>query len=444
MIKNQDKIAEDFRVLMEFMPGAAAIVEKNGKIIYVNARFQSFFKYKNSGYLIGRKFQDFIKDAEEIRKVQSLMKLNRLHDQEAHIRIKGRETVTCLVNSSRADFFKPGKLLITLTDISRYFEEYRKIKDTSKKYRDIVKKGNEGIVIIQDGKVCFANPYMTKITGYKLANVVGKDFARFISKEYRQDVADILRRRLSGKSVPAKYEIRIITKKGRTKDIEVSGTLIDYNGRPADMAIIRDITHLKKTMKKLKKTSLEMLEALSSLVEDNDPYTAGHSSRVAELSVMVARELKLEDKQVETLKTAAYLHDLGKVGIPGSILNKPTRLSTAERIMINTHPLIGSRSIENISSFKEISRIILHHHERWDGTGYPSQLKGEMTPLLSRIIAVADSFEAMTSERPYRPNFYSDDKAFAILREGSGSQWDPRIVSSFIKAHKKYSPKHSN
>ncbi len=140
----------------------------------------------------------------------------------------------------------------------------------------------------------------------------------------------------------------------------------------------------------------------------------------------------LSPEDIEILRVAGFLHDLGKIGIPGSVLNKPTRLTQAERIMIQSHPVVSAQTSEGVEAFKAAVPVIRHHHERWDGTGYPSGLKGEGIPHLARILAVADSLDAMLSERPYRRQ-RSQEEAIKELEKCNGSQWDPKVVQVALK-----------
>ncbi len=172
---------------------------------------------------------------------------------------------------------------------------------------------------------------------------------------------------------------------------------------------------------------------LAALIEAQDariPIEAGHSKRVATYAEFIGKKLNLSEDELVDLKQAALLHDIGKIGIPDHIIKKPGRLTPDEYAVIKTHSVIGARILERSGVFSHLSRAVLHHHERWDGMGYPEGLSGENIPLFSRIIAVADAFDAMTSDRPYR-RALSWREAKECLIEGAGSQWDPRIVDIF-------------
>ncbi|OGO04124.1 MAG: hypothetical protein A2Y60_04250 [Chloroflexi bacterium RBG_13_54_9] len=198
---------------------------------------------------------------------------------------------------------------------------------------------------------------------------------------------------------------------------------------------IRDITERKQVEDALKNAVLETLEALSQVVEANDPYTAGHSTRVTELAVAIAKEMTLDEDQLDILRIAGPLHDVGKVGIPGSVLNKPTKLTQAEWWMVRSHPLVSAQTADRVAAFKKAVPVIRHHHEHWDGSGYPDGLKGKDIPLLARILTVADGFEAMTSERPYR-RALTEEEARSELENCAGTQWDPEVVRVFLESLK--------
>lgn len=171
-------------------------------------------------------------------------------------------------------------------------------------------------------------------------------------------------------------------------------------------------------------------EAFSFAIEAKDPYTYGHSKRVSEITVNIAIEIGLPSNTINWIKLAALLHDIGKIGTPERILNKNGKLDAEEIFMMMQHTSSGARMVENIPRFKEISRWIAHHHEKYDGSGYPAGLKGDDIPLPSRILSIADCFDALTSDRPYRKMF-NKDEAVRIMREAAGTQFDPILFDCF-------------
>lgn len=188
---------------------------------------------------------------------------------------------------------------------------------------------------------------------------------------------------------------------------------------------------LEESMKALD-DSQTIIYALAVAVEAKDPYTRGHSERVADYSVKLAAALGFPPSQCDAIHGAALLHDIGKIGISGSILRKPGYLTALEFQHIKKHPIIGERICASLKFAQEILPIIRHHHENYDGKGYPDGLKGEKIPITARIVAVADAFDAMTSDRPYRTGM-SPHEALEILESGAGHHWDPRLVPVFVR-----------
>ncbi|WHH58722.1 HD-GYP domain-containing protein [Petroclostridium sp. X23] len=176
----------------------------------------------------------------------------------------------------------------------------------------------------------------------------------------------------------------------------------------------------------------DIIECLVTALEAKDLYTSGHSSRVADMTYDLARRVGLRRGMLEKAHIAAHLHDIGKIGIPDQILNKRGKLLPHEWAQIQLHPEIGYRILNKSKRLKIIPDIILHHHERWDGKGYPSRLKGEAIPFGSRIIAICDTIDAMTSQRPYRKAF-SWDECRKEIELNKGTQFDPALVDATEK-----------
>jgi putative nucleotidyltransferase with HDIG domain len=174
----------------------------------------------------------------------------------------------------------------------------------------------------------------------------------------------------------------------------------------------------------------ETIKALSNAIDAKDHYTNGHSHRVAHYSEVIARKMGLTGKSIDIIKTAAILHDIGKIGIEDHILNKPSHLTDNEFYLIKQHPSIGAKILEDVDFLGEVSRIIKSHHERYDGKGYPNGLKEGEIPIEASILAVADAFDAMTSNRPYRKAM-TFNAAINIIDGESGKQFNPIVVKTF-------------
>ena len=200
-----------------------------------------------------------------------------------------------------------------------------------------------------------------------------------------------------------------------------------------------EISEMKKINEELSESNtilenayLELVETLRLAVEAKDTYTRGHSDRVSAYSVLIGEKLGLSDEEIKTLKIGGLFHDIGKIGIPDSILLKESKLTDDEYSQIKNHPAIGAHILSSVTYFKDIIPIVKHHHERYDGFGYPSKLKGEDIPYLARIAAVADSFDAMSSKRSYRDSMPLD-VVIEEIKRCKGSQFDPQIADAFLE-----------
>ena len=200
------------------------------------------------------------------------------------------------------------------------------------------------------------------------------------------------------------------------------------------VSLRKALEHTAEAQRVAYQAQLETVERLAILAEYKDKVTGRHIQRMSEYSAVLARGLKLPPSEVEMILHASRMHDVGKVAIPEAILRKPAELDPHEWKVMRQHSMIGGRILENSSSqILQAGRVIaLNHHERWDGNGYPSGLSGNDIPLWGRICAVADVFDAVTSERPYKPA-YPNDEALQILRDGKGKHFDPRVVDVFFE-----------
>jgi putative nucleotidyltransferase with HDIG domain len=174
--------------------------------------------------------------------------------------------------------------------------------------------------------------------------------------------------------------------------------------------------------------------AFVETIEARDPYTKQHSTRVTEYAVAMAKAMGCSQENMEALNISGTLHDIGKIGVPDNILSKPDRLTDEEYRVIRKHPVIGSNIIGHFNMWAHPQKIIRHHHERWDGNGYPDGLKGEEIPFLSRVLSVADVYDALTSDRSYREKL-SETVATRIIKRNAGRQFDQGIVTAFLKLY---------
>lgn len=199
-----------------------------------------------------------------------------------------------------------------------------------------------------------------------------------------------------------------------------------------NVAIRRLASRLDETMAAQEAIHVGTIKALMSALDAKDHYTAGHCMRVTDYALLLGRAVNLPQERLDLLEEAALFHDIGKIGIPEQILNKKDSLTTEEFEEMKKHPVIGAEIIASTRVFAEHAELVRHHHERYDGRGYPDGLKGEEIPIEARIMAIADTYDAMTSDRPYRSRM-SKEKAINILLDCRGTQFDPQLVDIFVE-----------
>ncbi|MFQ5584275.1 MAG: HD-GYP domain-containing protein [Calditrichia bacterium] len=219
----------------------------------------------------------------------------------------------------------------------------------------------------------------------------------------------------------------------------------DYIFKPIKFEELPVVIERNLERKKLESTRLQenkadlllkSLNALMRALDAKDPYTSGHSQRVVQLAMLMAQELELPEDERYLLQLAAFLHDIGKIGMPDSILHKADSLEDYELRKAKKHPVIGSQIIGEIEEFSEVASIVRHHHERYDGSGYPDGLKGEAIPFFSRILAILDAYEALISGRSYQKARNRED-ALKEIEANANSQFDPYLVEIFIRVIQK-------
>jgi putative nucleotidyltransferase with HDIG domain len=222
------------------------------------------------------------------------------------------------------------------------------------------------------------------------------------------------------------------------KESEGTGLLPEFHAKPARIQEIRELAEsfnraasaIREARDNLHRAYVEFVGSLASALDARDRYTAGHSRRVSELACAIARSMNLGPHELDIIRIGALLHDIGKIGIADSVLQNPGKLTNEEFALIQQHPTIGRRILEGVQGFQDYLAIVELHHENWNGTGYPWGLRGEATPLGPRIVHVADAYDAMTSDRPYRRGM-SPEQAIRVLRQYAGTQFDPAIVPVF-------------
>ena len=232
------------------------------------------------------------------------------------------------------------------------------------------------------------------------------------------------------------------TKEGRDILVSVATHIIDFEGQKAQMVFADDVTeHRTATLRarqaerKLRTALTQTIKVLLSASGQRDAYTAEHQSRVGDITVAIAKEMRLPSDLIEGLRFSAMIHDIGKLGVPAELLSLPRRLKPEEFALVKMHAQIGHEIVKELDYPWPIGKVVLQHHERLDGSGYPNQLRGEEICIEARVLAVADAIEAMASHRPYRPGI-GVERALETVRAERGTKYDTDVVAACMILHK--------
>jgi len=290
------------------------------------------------------------------------------------------------------------------------------------------------------GKFIDGNKRAEELTGFKRKDLIGKNFLKLKLLEPAQlpKAAAALAKNVLGK--PSGPDEFTLTKKDGTRVVaEISTYPVKIKTKTLVMGIARDISERKKAEKdldesysKLQKILSGTVQSIAKIVETRDPYTSGHQQRVTNLACAIAKEIGLSNDQIDSIRVAGVIHDIGKIAVPAEILSKPSQLTDAEMSLIQSHPQIGYEILKEIDFPWPVADIVHQHHERMLGDGYPAGIEGEEILLEARILAVADVVEAMSSHRPYRPAL-GLKKALEEIRINRGYLYDPTVVDACLK-----------
>jgi len=365
------------------------------------------------------------------------------HDKKVYGVLSVSTSVGYIENKKEQDLFTEvaGDISFALYSLEReekQKEAVRKLKESEHRFERLSKSAREGIIFHDGGIILDANKAAADMAGVKVTDLIGKSPYSFMHPETINKA-----RKMAMEGFERAYEGKLVKPNGKIADIEIIGSLTYYDGRKVRVVVFRDITRqkvaeakLQNSYAKLKKTLTNIIDALGKVVEFRDPYTAGHQRRVASLAIAISKDLDLDKDRIEALGTAAIIHDIGKIDIPATILAKPGKLSGIEFEMLKTHPQIGYDIIKKIDFPWPIAGIILQHHERLDGSGYPNGLKDKDISLEAKILAIADVMEAMSSHRPYRPAL-GIKKTLKEIKANSGKFYDAKAADACIKLFNK-------
>jgi len=314
------------------------------------------------------------------------------------------------------------------------------LEESEARFRGMIEQSISGTCIIDaDYRFAYVNPRLAVILGYESpAPINGRPVLEFVAAEDHALVAENMRQRVAGETQSARYHFQAIRKDGSRVTLGAHGTIGFYGGKQVVIATVQDVTELRRaeeeigrTVAKLRRAVDSTIEVVSTMGEMRDAYTHGHERRVGEVATAIATELGLSADRIEGVRVAGYLHDVGKIAVPAEILSKPTRLSKAEFELVKQHAQQSYEILKGMEFPWPVAAAAWQHHERLDGSGYPRQLKGEQIILEARILAVADTVEAMASHRPYRPGL-GIDVALAEIETNRGTLYDVAVADACL------------
>jgi putative two-component system response regulator len=311
-----------------------------------------------------------------------------------------------------------------------------------------------GTILVADDQASNRDLFSELLTALDFKVITAADGAEALDQLNRVPtdlvLLDVMMPQLNGfevcakiKANPETYLIPVILVTGLSdKESRIEGIRVgadDFLTRPVDrtelLARVRSLLKLKLRTDELERAEL-VLFSLARSIESKDPYTHGHCERLAEYSSHLGIQLGLPDDHITALRRAGVVHDVGKVAVPDAILLKPDRLTEEEWKIMREHPAVGERICAPLKSFRLVTPVIRHHHEKFDGSGYPDGLRGEAIPICARVLQVVDVYDALTTERPYKKAFSSNEALQTMKEEVAKGWWDPNIFEEFARLNR--------
>lgn len=405
---------ENFRHSLDDSPMGVRIVNNHGETIYANREILNIYGYENleefNSVPHEKRYSAGTLGEYETRKEKR--KRGEYVPSNYEISIIRKDGIIRNLDVFRKQVLWNGEtqFQVLYHDITKRKQAEINLRDSEERYRVVVENAHESILITRGMKIVFANSAAVKNTGYSMEALTSVDFTKLIHPDDVAMVVNYHNKRIDGEEVPSDYSFRIICQDGAVKWAELNTTVIEWEKKKANLNFLKDITERKQldeersqSFKQIKETLEATVNSIAMIVESRDPYTTGHQRRVSILAKAIAAEMGLNHDESDFIGTAAIIHDIGKLSIPSEILTKPTKLTKLEFELIKTHPQSGYNILKDINFPWPVATVIRQHHERMNGSGYPQNLKGEDILLESRILAVADVVEAISSHRPYRP-----------------------------------------
>jgi PAS domain S-box-containing protein/putative nucleotidyltransferase with HDIG domain len=429
---------ENYRLLFE-SAGQGILIAKGNKIQFANTALTEISGYSKET-MTSRPFTSFIHpDDRSIVLKRHLMRLKgKIPQANYYFKIlTANGAIKWLqINSRRISWDGEPATLSFITDITEHKRAEENLRQSEENYRNIFENAQEGIYrTTPEGKFIMANKAMARILAYDsprelMDGISDINRQLYVNPENRIKVMKLIEEQGFAKDDELEFYRRDGQKIWVSRNMrgirDEKGQLLFLEG------LVEDITDRKNSLDQLRKALGGTVRAIAMLVETRDPYTAGHQRRVADLARAIAREMNLSNDQINGLRIAGMIHDIGKISVPSEILSSPRKLKALELSMIKIHTQSGYDILKEIDFPWPVARMVLEHHERIDGSGYPNGLTGNHILLESRILAVADVVEAIATHRPYRPAL-GLDAAFDEIISNRGVLYDPDTVDACLR-----------
>jgi len=414
------------------------VIIQDGLVGFVNSASPKLLGYARDE-LVGKPFLEYV--APEFRDTVTQRYRDRMAGEEpppiyevALLR-KDSTRLPVEINATQIVYRNAQAVLVFLRDVSERKRVEKTLRERDQEIRAIVESSRDWIWALDlEGRHTFSNPAIAQILGYSPSELVGSSSLTRMHSEDRAMVETQMPQWIQEESGWQDLVLRWQHKDGTWRWLESNAVPItDEGGKLVGFrGVDRDITERKMAEQDLR-TSLEAtIQAIAGMIETRDPYTSGHQARVAQLAVAIAQQLDLSEEEIEGIRVAAILHDIGKMTIPAEILSKPGGITEVEFALIQQHPAAAHGILKGIVFRWPIAEIVLQHHERLDGSGYPKGLKKDAIRLEARIIGVADTVEAMSSHRPYRPAL-GIHAALDEIKRHRGTRYDAEVVDACVR-----------
>lgn len=445
-----------FRLLFDCAPNPI-VVHDGTTIVFANGAAATFLGYENAEALAGLKVSSLV-HPDSLASVAERVKRMVAEDWVAPIveeRFIRRDGTIAVGETTAVPMTMDDRRLIYVaaTDTSARELAERALHDSEAQFRTLFESSPDAIVVHDETSAYFANPAAIEQFGLESgSDVAGVRFQERIHPDSLPLARSLLARVLAGEKDVPPAELRLLRRDGTEWVVEAISSRVRFGDEVRVQTIFRDLTERKKTESELARYRAELerlveertrsldrvraeLDSVTAVigrtVELRDPYTAGHQRRVAELAAAIAAQMGMPPDEVDHIRVAGAMHDIGKISVPAEILSKPGSFSALEYELVKTHAKAGYDIVASAEIDGRIAEIVYQHHERLDGTGYPRGLTADSLLPGARVLMVADVVEAMMSHRPYRPAV-GDEAALAEIRDGSGTRYDCSVVSACI------------